>query len=272
MTTEHSSKRCTKCGEEKLLSEFFNDPRRKDGKRAKCKPCFPRSKAKKRTPEKRAADRRKYEGVSREYVPRAVILQRAAEKRAPKYDAHVVAWVVWMRKEEKRAAGQALHDSHVRLFRSRTIQFRLKYKSDPGFAVQQRLRTQLRKKAKLFPKLDDLMRAAIKRCGTSPTVECVCGYSIAELVVRLERQFTQGMTWERFLEGKIHIDHIRPQCMFDLSCTDQVRACWSLSNLRPLWAEDNLAKGARFDGHSQRVPLKVPPASRDLRAPMFHQL
>ncbi|KVU21222.1 hypothetical protein WK62_19750 [Burkholderia ubonensis] len=52
----------------------------------------------------------------------------------------------------------------------------------------------------------------------------------------------------RFRRGEIHIDHRRPQSSFDLNDADQVRACWALSNLQPLWARDNLTKGARWDG------------------------
>ncbi|ARL91010.1 hypothetical protein BOC57_35125 [Burkholderia pseudomallei] len=113
--------------------------------------------------------------------------------------------------------------------------------------MKERLRTQARKKAKLHPKLDDLMRDAINRNGNSMTVADVCGYTIKELRVHIERQFKGGMDWNAFMRGDIHIDHIRPQRLFDLSNIDGVRACWSLSNLRPLWAVDNLTKGGKAD-------------------------
>jgi len=50
------------------------------------------------------------------------------------------------------------------------------------------------------------------------------------------------MTWEKFMNGEIHIDHIIPKAAFDLSDFDQWRICWGLPNLRPLWAKDNLEK------------------------------
>lgn len=50
------------------------------------------------------------------------------------------------------------------------------------------------------------------------------------------------MTWEKFMNSKIHIDHIIPKAAFDLSDFDQWRICWGLPNLRPLWAKDNLEK------------------------------
>jgi len=77
-------------------------------------------------------------------------------------------------------------------------------------------------------------------------LESLLGYSTSELRTHLEKQFTNGMTWDIFLTGRIHIDHIKPVSSFNItseSC-DDFRACWALSNLRPLWATDNLKKGA----------------------------
>lgn len=44
--------------------------------------------------------------------------------------------------------------------------------------------------------------------------------------------------------GAIHIDHIVPASAFDLLDAKEVRACYSLGNLRPMWASKNIAKGA----------------------------
>ncbi|MBG0879416.1 hypothetical protein H0X90_21740 [Burkholderia sp. 9775_39] len=140
-----------------------------------------------------------------------------------------------------------LHDAHVQRYRSRVTASRWasRYRLDPEFALRERLRTWGRKKRKLFPKLDDLIREAINRGGSSRTVADVCGYSIPELMRHIEQQFRDGMSWEAFQRGEIHIDHIHPQRLFDLSDADQVRECWSLSNLQPLWAAENLRKGGK---------------------------
>ncbi|MDB5822186.1 MAG: nuclease [Herminiimonas sp.] len=76
----YQCKRCTGCGVHKPLSEYFADSRRLDGKRAKCKGCFPRTGGKQR-PEKRAEGKRRRGEVAREYVPRSVTLELAAAKR-----------------------------------------------------------------------------------------------------------------------------------------------------------------------------------------------
>ena len=117
----------------------------------------------------------------------------------------------------------------------------MRYRLDPEFNLQQRMRRQLTKRAKRDG-VAELMRGAIRRGGESNAVQARLGYTIAELRAHLERQFLPGMSWERFIAGEIHIDHITPQAAFDLQNDDDWRACWSLGNLRPLWAADNLAK------------------------------
>lgn len=75
--------------------------------------------------------------------------------------------------------------------------------------------------------------------------EALTGYTVQELADHLERQFTKGMTWDRFMSGEIHIDHIIPKTSFRFdSYEDQeFKQCWALSNLRPMWAIDNVRKG-----------------------------
>ncbi|MEX0746190.1 MAG: hypothetical protein WD118_11360 [Phycisphaeraceae bacterium] len=117
----------------------------------------------------------------------------------------------------------------------------MRYRDDQNFQTKERVRRQL---AKAFKRdhVSELMRAAIRRNGRSPKVEQLLGYTIEDLVVHLERQFTRGMNWDRYRAGDIHIDHITPQAAFDLTDDRQWKACWCLSNPRPFWARDNLDK------------------------------
>lgn len=70
-------------------------------------------------------------------------------------------------------------------------------------------------------------------------------YSKEELVSHLERQFLKGMSWENM--GEWHIDHILPLASFTLNDDADIRRAWALTNLRPLWAVDNMRKGARVE-------------------------
>jgi hypothetical protein len=75
----------------------------------------------------------------------------------------------------------------------------------------------------------------------------ILGYTTDELRTHLEQQFIDAMSWDNFMRGEIHIDHIRPVSSFNItsdSCED-FKTCWALSNLRPMWAKENLSKGAK---------------------------
>lgn len=71
-----------------------------------------------------------------------------------------------------------------------------------------------------------------------------------ELVIHLESQFIDGMTWDNHGMNGWHIDHIRPISSFNFDSTDHpdFKKCWALDNLQPLWVEDNLSKGDKWDG------------------------
>jgi 5-methylcytosine-specific restriction endonuclease McrA len=72
------------------------------------------------------------------------------------------------------------------------------------------------------------------------------GYSSAELVAHLERQFTKGMSWSNY-GSEWHIDHIVPLSSFSYETPDDpdFKSAWALTNLRPLWATENFSKGAK---------------------------
>ncbi len=70
------------------------------------------------------------------------------------------------------------------------------------------------------------------------------GYTIEALKRHLERQFTKGMSWSNYGVHGWHIDHIIPVASFGpMEFGDETfRACWALTNLRPMWAEKNIIK------------------------------
>lgn len=69
-------------------------------------------------------------------------------------------------------------------------------------------------------------------------------YTAEDLKRHLEQQFRNGMSWDNY--GKWHVDHRKPCALFDMSDPEQFKECWSLENLQPLWAVDNIKKGARY--------------------------
>ena len=66
------------------------------------------------------------------------------------------------------------------------------------------------------------------------------GCDWSHLKTHLESKFTDGMSWEN--RSMWHVDHIIPLASAK-SIEEVVRLCY-YTNLQPLWAEDNLKKGA----------------------------
>jgi len=122
--------------------------------------------------------------------------------------------------------------------------YRRRYRLDPEFNLKERIRRQITKRLKR-DWIGDEMRRALKHGYSSNIVEDVLGYSIDALRSHLERQFLPGMGWHNMPEW--HIDHITPQRLFDLTDDEQWRKCWCMSNLRPMWARDNIAKSGRVE-------------------------
>lgn len=108
-------------------------------------------------------------------------------------------------------------------------QYNKKYRQKLNTKLNKNLRTRIYKLVKGFVKAG----SAIKDLGCSVT----------ELRIHLESKFQPGMTWDNY--GQWHIDHIFPLSKADLSNRDDFLKVNHYSNLQPLWAADNIRKGAK---------------------------
>lgn len=99
-------------------------------------------------------------------------------------------------------------------------------KVDPVFALRLRVRTAL---------ADALARGGFKKTSKTATV---LGCSWVEFKAHIERQFLPGMTWEN--RDLWHIDHI--VAISEGQTEAEVLSLSHFTNLRPLWAPDNLIK------------------------------
>lgn len=89
------------------------------------------------------------------------------------------------------------------------------------------------------------LRKAIRNGQKSGSAVRDLGCSIPELRAHLESQFQPGMTWDNWSARGWHIDHIVPLSSFDMSDPEQFLRAVHFTNLQPLWAWQNLSKGAR---------------------------
>lgn len=205
-----------------------------------CKRCV-RARTK-QTAEEYKAKGKRYKR-SPEYRRIAVICAKRGYKPR-RHNAHVKAYRQHLKDIAKAKPKVIKHAAHVTAWHGSAEQYRWLYQHDPLFNLKERMRRQTNK-ARKRDGIAELIRMAIKHDGNSPTVEHRLGYSIDKLKQHLERQFTDGMTWDHLKRGEVHIDHIIPQKEFRLQDQEEWRKCWCLSNLRPLWAKDNLAKGGK---------------------------
>ena len=112
---------------------------------------------------------------------------------------------------------------------------RVKRKTDPKYVIRDRTRTRI--------------NHALREGKGGKRWQDLLGYTVADLKKHLQKHFTAGMTWEKFLSGEIQIDHKIPVAVYNFKTTDDYdfKRCFALSNLQPLWALDNASKGARID-------------------------
>lgn len=115
--------------------------------------------------------------------------------------------------------------------------------------VKNRCKTDIeyRIKISLRKRMSSIVRAHKKGSAVSDL-----GCSIGQLRGHLEKQFYshpisgESMSWDNYGLYGWHIDHIKPLSAFNLLDRKQFLKACHYTNLQPLWAEDNLKKGANY--------------------------
>lgn len=227
---------CTSCGIEKpaTADHFHAYKRAPDGCRSVCRLCRAADYAANR--EERLERKRQHYQENRDRITASVRSYYEANAEAQREAARKRYWRNRDRYVKRSREYHAAHRDRLnarKRERSREV-FRAKYGSDDFFTLRHRMRA--------------LLRRSLNAPRGGKRLEQVLGYSLEELREHLERQFTKGMNWERFMKGEIHVDHIVPISAFNPTSidSDEFRACWALANLRPVWAAENLSKGAKI--------------------------
>ena len=96
--------------------------------------------------------------------------------------------------------------------------------------------------ARLAKALRIRLRNALKDNDKNGSAASDLGCTLEELKVYLETKFEPGMTWDNWTTDGWHIDHIKPLHLFDLTDRKQLLQACHYTNLRPMWAKDNLSR------------------------------
>lgn len=113
-------------------------------------------------------------------------------------------------------------------------------------------RTRARKAVDIEFKILSALRGRISHFlrGTSRSLRTreLIGCSLEKLRAHLEKQFTDGMTWENYGRKGWHIDHRHPLTLWANIATDVEvqKKAFHYTNLSPKWGTENSRKGNRF--------------------------
>lgn len=240
------TKICSSCGVEKELSEFSKRIRAKDGLVCSCKECrkiYARKyyinnseKVKIKTREYNKNNKVKIADSKRNY--RKTHRIEVNIKKSEFYYNNKDKISIKLREYYNLNRETILfrNNEYNKKNRSKIAEYNNKrYKTD----IKHNLRVKTNRRVN-----EALRKYNIKMCN--PVLNLLgCDYGFYEEYIY--SKFTEGMNWERFLNGEIHIDHKNPCISFDLTDSEQQKECFHYSNTQPLWAKDNRAKGSKYE-------------------------
>lgn len=86
----------------------------------------------------------------------------------------------------------------------------------------------------------------LKKGYMIPILKKYLNFTIPELKKHIESKFKEGMSWEN--RRAWHLDHLKPMCLFKVKKygDSEYKKCWAMSNLQPLWRQENYLKGSKI--------------------------
>jgi len=98
---------------------------------------------------------------------------------------------------------------------------------------------------RLNKRISNRVRRSLKGTKIGRRWKDLLGYDVADLEKQLLSTMPEGYTWQDFVDGKLHVDHIKPISAFNFDSPEhpEFAECWALDNLQLLTAFDNMSKG-----------------------------
>ena len=212
---------CNKCNVEKPLDEFYLEKRNKSGVMGSCKEC--------------------YNFKQKEWrFDNCEILKEREKKRRELYYDNI------------KKSSQKYYINNINKVNKRNREWR---KNNPDISKESSRKWKINNtdKTKEYNQLPEIKMSHNMRCRIKQYLKTknitkknktfdIVGCSPQLLKEYLEKQFTQGMSWDNY--GEWHIDHIVP--LSSAKSEDEIYKLCYYSNLQPLWAEDNLRKSDKI--------------------------
>lgn len=250
---DKQTKICTDCRIEKPFEEFYPNKNIKDGIDIYCKNC--------ETKQRRTRLKQKERPQTIFYEEKTKVCCSCKEKK-PFEDFSVskntksgrgticLPCLKEYQKEHYKENSDKLKQKSSEYYsknKEKCLERQKEYGKNNRIEINKRVRFRLRNDLNfsLNHRISSLIKQSLKnKSKRGRHWETLVGFTTEELKSHLEKQFTQEMVWGGVLNGKIWIDHILPRDLFEYETPDdpQFKACWALSNLQPLWKQDNINK------------------------------
>ena len=204
----------------------------------------PRYKEKKKACQKTSERKAARSAYSKKYNQRPDVKAKAkARQKSKKYKAWLKIYTQTTKYKERL---QAYRESEKYIAYRQSQEYKSMVKASAKTPeTKARIKDyQLTTNVRLSRALRSRLRLAIKNCQKAGSAVRDLGCTINELKSYLQVQFRPGMTWDNWAIDGWHIDHIKPLASFDLADREQFLQACHYTNLQPLWAEENLSKGA----------------------------
>ena len=271
-------KQCSKCKQGKNLAEFGKNKSTRDGLQSACKACKNAHNRRYRAanrekvagynhkweqanPEKAVECKRKWAQANPKKVVeyarkyRAANLEKVADRKRKHYAANRERIIDNQRKyyaanpeksvERNRRYYAANREKEAERNRMHRVASKEAIKN--YHQIYRHNRRQTDHKFRLVTNMRARISRALKNNYKSDPTKTLLGCTIEALWSHLESMFADGMTRDNYGLDGWHIDHIRPCASFDLTDPEQQKECFHYTNLQPLWAEENMRKGGKWE-------------------------
>ena len=251
---------CSKCGIEKEFSEFYKNKKSINSYSASCKYCIKISyKNNKEKISNYYNDNKQqilnkvklYQKNNREKIAKTKKIYR---KNNPEYQKEYSRQYY----ENNRIKILKNQKSYIRLNKEYQKEYQKEYRKDNKSKNRKyyeksyakiKATPLLKLKKNLRGRITDAFKVSFWTKNNTTKKMLGCNFETAHK--HLERQFTKCMSWEN--HGEWHIDHIIPLASAQTE-EELIKLC-HYTNLQPLWAIDNLMKGATMP--SVQIQLRI---------------
>lgn len=216
---------CELVGEFQLLENFNKNKNNKDGLSNRCKKCV------KQSAKNAYLKNKKY------YC--AIETERYKKWKKQNPEKYKQQSAFWNEKYKNEGYWQNYYQNNKEKLNNRSKQKNIKEKVNAKW--KNRYKNDLKFKLKSLMQANFHLFFKDKGLNKNLSFNKIINYTYNDLIKHLETNFRPGMSWDNF--GKLwEIHHIKPQNMFNALIEQEIKKCWDINNLLPLWKTTEISK------------------------------